>query len=136
MQTNTKRTKTMARAARGFSLLELTLVLLIIGALMAVAAFNVMGQGTKARIKATKASMSVIKQGITSYWSEHSAYPPDLNALITAKILEQKKLKDGFEQPFWYASPGANNQPFDLRSSGEDKQFNTADDIDVWTMDN
>ncbi len=119
----------------GFSLLELTLVLAILGVLMAVAAYNFMGVGDKAKVKATKVTLSTIKNILQSYQVDNSVFPPDLQTLITAKYMEDKKIKDGFEQPLYYASPGVNGQPYMLMSAGADQKFQTADDIDVWTMD-
>ncbi len=123
------------RNRRGFSLLELMLVLAIIGVLMAVAAVNVLGAGGRAKARATMASMGTIKTALQSYQLEQSAYPVDLTTLVKAKYLEDKKNGDGWGRPFYYAVPGANNQPYDLISFGEDGQGGTADDINVWTME-
>src|ERR1051326_179051 len=70
------------RARRGgFSLLELMLVLAIIGVLTAVAAVSVFGQGEKAKKKATRASMAVIKNALDQYHLEKSVWPTTLSAL-------------------------------------------------------
>lgn len=115
---------------RGFTLLELMLVLVIIGALMAVAAWNIVGTGDKAKGKTTRASMSVIDGALKSYYLEYSAYPPDLAALGTAKFLDGNKLKDGWERPFYYTATGTPDKPFELVSLGPDGKPGTEDDID------
>lgn len=125
------------RGARGFSLLELTLVLAIIGILMAVAAVSIFGQGENARIKATVASMSVIKNAIQQYQLSNSAYPATLTALQqgrTPLLDPDKPLVDGWNQPFLYAVPGRDNRPFDLISKGANGtlESGTGDDISVW----
>ncbi len=124
------------RAPRGFSLLELTLVLAIMGILMAVVAYNVMGQGAKAKAKATKASMSVIDAALKQYNLEYSAFPPGLQTLIGAKILDPSKpLKDAWDVDIYYDPRGTDkDHPYILKSAGEDKQLGTDDDIDVWNM--
>ena len=120
-------------SARGFSLLELTLVLVILGVLMAVAAVNVLGQGEKAKVTATRASLSVIKNGLQEYHLTYSAYPPDLQTLVSVKILEAGKLSDGWKRPFFYDPIGPNSdQPFILYSRGSDAQSPSADDISAW----
>lgn len=124
-----------ARTARAFSLLELTLVLVIIGALMAMAAVNLLGGASRAKIKTTKASMQTIASQLKTYYIEQNAYPPTLEVLVTGKFLEAKSLKDSFDGSYYYKTPGRNNNPYDLISSGEDKQLGSADDLDVWTMD-
>jgi general secretion pathway protein G len=123
-------------AARGFSLLELMLVLAIMGILMAVVAINVMGSGTKAKITATKATLSTVKNALSSYHLEYSAFPPSLQLLITTKYLENKPIQDGWKNDLIYDPNGPSaDQPFVLGSSGPDKIVGTEDDINVWTMD-
>ncbi len=115
-----------------FSLIELTLVLVIIGVLTAVAAYNIMGQGTNAKISATKTSMSTIKGALDSYQLQHNAYPPALATLATANILDGTKLKDGWKRDFYYSVPGINGRPFDLMSGGPDTTRGSGDDIEYW----
>jgi general secretion pathway protein G len=120
---------------RGFSLLELSLVLALLGVLMAVAAYNVMGMGVKGKVKATKTTLATIKNMLQTYHVDHSSFPPDLQTLITAGIMDNKAIKDGFEQPLYYANPGLNGRPYELLSAGPDIKFQTPDDIDVWNID-
>ncbi|MCC6426458.1 MAG: type II secretion system protein GspG [Phycisphaerales bacterium] len=129
------RDSNLRNARRGFSLLELSLVLAILGVLMAVAAYNFMGVGEKSKINATKVTLGTIKNILQSYQVNESAFPPDLQTLIKTKLMEDKRIEDGFKQPIYYATPGGNGRPFELLSGGPDLKFQTADDIDVWTMD-
>lgn len=122
------------RTARGFSLLELMLVLVIIGALMAMAAVNLIGQGEKAKIKTTTTSMQTISGVLKQYQLEHSAYPQTIEVLVTGKYLEAKSLNDSFNSQFYYKTPGR-AQGYDLISAGPDKQLGTADDIDIWKVE-
>lgn len=135
MHTRNSHTKKSLRtvSARGFSLLELTLVLVILGVLMAVAAVNVLSQGEKAKATATRASLSVIKNGLQEYHLNYSAYPPDLQTLVLVKILEAGKLSDGWKRPFMYDPIGPSpEQPFILFSRGSDGQSPSQDDISVF----
>ena len=135
LRTQTER-RAARRVARGFSLLELTLVLAIIGILMAVAAVNILGQGTKAKIAATKATINVVGNALKQYNLDNSAYPQSLNALISAKLLDNKKIQDGWKRDLYYDARGRNkDQPFILGSSGEDGVIGNEDDINIWTMD-
>lgn len=125
----------MARAARGFSLLELMLVLAIIGILMAVAAVNILAGGDRAKRRATQASMSTIKGQLMDYNLNANTFPPQLQTLVTAKFLDDKALKDGWGNDFFYSPTGRDkDHPFILQSPGPDHQLGTEDDIDVWTM--
>lgn len=123
------------RQARGFSLLELTLVIAIMGVLMAVAAYNLIGGADDAKIRVTKASMGTIKNALQQYYTHNSAYPATLHALIPTP-LERGSDLDSWDRPFYYSptgSPGApRDQGFTLRSAGPDGQMGTEDDIDIW----
>jgi general secretion pathway protein G len=124
----------------GFSLLELMLVLAIIGVLTAVAAYSVFGQGERAKRKATRASMDVIKHALDQYHLEKSAWPPSLGALTmgtTPYLDKDKPLVDGWKQPFLYQTPGSNGHDFDLISKGGNGVYEggNGDDVDFWKPD-
>ena len=126
--------RTASHSSRGFSLLELMLVLAIIGVLMAVAAVNIMGGGAKAKRKATQATMATIKGQLQAYHLDTSSFPPTLATLVTTKYLENKPIKDGWDNDFYYSPTGpSKDQPFVLKSPGENKQLGDEDDIDIWS---
>jgi len=124
-------------ARRAFSLLELMLVLAIIGILMGVAAYNLLGQSDNAKATATKASLKILKNGVDQYYITNSVYPTNLQALITAKLLQAPLPKDGWKTDFFFdpTTPEGVDQPYRLLSPGKDKQVGTPDDINIWTMD-
>ena len=122
------------KARRGFSLLELTLVILIIGVLMGVAAVAFGPTLLKGKTTATKATMVTVRRAIETYHGEKNQYPPDLQALVGGHLTDPAK--DGWDKPFYYAVPGQQGQPFDLISAGEDGDYTTlGDNINIWTMD-
>lgn len=123
------------RVAPGFSLIELTLVVVILGVLMAVVAVNVLGQGEKAKLQATKTSMTTIQTQLDAYHLEYSAYPPDLLLLqrLDGFLSPNKPIEDGWKRAYWYKSPGT-SRPYELISMGKDGEYGTGDDIDIWTM--
>ena len=123
----------LARTAPGFSLIELTLVIVILGVLMSVVAVNVVKQGEKAKIGATKTTMDTIQSQLDAYHLEHSAYPPDLELLKRDLLSDSKPIQDGWKRKFFYQVPGRGERPYDLISSGGDVADLT-DDIDIWTM--
>lgn len=124
-------------AARAFSMLELTFVIVIIGVIMSVAVFAFGAQTTKAKAGATKASMNVIKQALVSYNAQENGYPPTLAGLIPSYLERSNPLRDGWKREFYYdPTPLDAERPFQLRSFGADGISSTTDDIDVWTMNN
>lgn len=131
---------TRRRSSRGFSLLELMLVVVIMGILMSVVIVNLAGAGEKTKRAATIAKMRQLKSALAGYSAEFGSYPGTelgLQPLVTTKAIEQVPL-DGFKKPYRYMFPGTSgnpDRPFDLVSSGPDGQFNTPDDIDLWVIE-
>lgn len=118
---------------RGFTLLEMMLVVLIIGMLAAAVAWNFAGQGDKARVSTTKGNLATLKQMIVNYQLEKGQYPATLQALVPE--FADKISKDGWKRDFVYYTPAADGRPFALISQGADGQTGSPDDINVWTMD-
>ncbi|MEL7472349.1 MAG: type II secretion system protein GspG [Planctomycetota bacterium] len=124
---------------RGFSLLELMLVLGILGVLMAVAAVNVLGGQQRANIRATEASMRTVSTAITEYATYHSgSFPTTLDALVGGPsggyLSSASALNDAWGNPFYYQTPGLEGRPYALASDGPDGQPGTEDDLDYWII--
>jgi len=133
-QINATISRSYTQSRPGFSLIELTAVLVIIGLLMAGAAIAVPGYLKRARTRVTKTSMNTIKTTINTYSADNAgSAPASLSALIPSYLDPGADL-DAWERPFYYNTPGQ-TQLFDLISAGPDGEFQTADDINVWTMD-
>jgi general secretion pathway protein G len=64
------------RSKRGFTLIELIVVILIIGILAAVAAPKFFDTATDARQNATKQSLHVVRDALELYRSQTGTYPP------------------------------------------------------------
>ncbi len=118
---------------RAFSLLELTLVIAIMGALMAVALVAAGPKLLRAKAGATKATMRVVKQELMAYEGDKNALPTALAQLVP-EYIEDKPPKDGWDQDFYYRTPGTGGKPYDLISRGKDGQLDTQDDINIWTL--
>jgi general secretion pathway protein G len=122
------------RVRAGFTLLEMMLVVAIIGILMSVAVWNIVGQSDKARIKATSATMRTIESAIKSYKADKGVFPANLQVLVTEKYFD-KVFKDSWKRDLVYSTPGAAGKDYALISTGPDGQQGTEDDIDVWRID-
>ena len=123
---------------RGFSLLEMMLVLLIMGALVSIVVVNLVGQDERAKTRITTIRMEQIENALDQYKFEKGSYPTSeegLFILVTSKYLTEIPL-DGWNKPFLFYIPSANPAvAFDLISLGPDGEPNTADDIFNWTLE-
>ena len=64
---------------RGFTLVELMIVIVIIGILAAIAIPRFIGAQDRARISAAKAQLNSVRQALALYEMDHSAYPTSTN---------------------------------------------------------
>lgn len=120
---------------RGFTLLELTLVIALLGVLMAIVVTQVAGTGARQKIKLTRAGLESVKGALDSYNIEYSSYPADLDTMARLKppMVDARKLKDAWDSPYVYDSRKINDdQPFTLGSAGPDKVIGNEDDLSVW----
>jgi len=75
---------------KGFTLIEMMIVLFIIGTIISIALPNFLASGEKAQVEADLANKMIIKAQLESYYLEHNnQYPTDLNVLVTEKYLEK-----------------------------------------------
>ena len=124
-------------ARRGFTIIELMVVLLLIGVLMGIAAINLPGVLNRGKERATKASMQVIATALQEYQMT-DGYPPNngLQILVDKEYLTKASdLEDSWGQPIEFLAPsqvGGTDVAYTLRSAGKDQQFDTPDDIIYW----
>ncbi|MBK7470953.1 MAG: type II secretion system major pseudopilin GspG [Betaproteobacteria bacterium] len=136
------------RGSRGFSLLELLVVLLLLGAFAGIFAPKIFGQAEKAKQKAAKLEIDQIGQALDLYKLEIGRYPTSqegLAALMTAPsgasnwngpYLKRNAVpKDPWSNEYRYVSPGDQNRPYAILSLGSDgKEGGDGDgkDINSW----
>lgn len=127
---------------RGFTLMEIILVVVIIMTLMAVVGPKLASQGTRQKENITRIQIQSIKQNLTNFNTQANRYPTTqegLQALVTKPSsmddsewpsqLMEKMPKDGFNHEFKYTCPSEHGMDYDIISSGKDGKFGTNDDI-------
>ncbi|WP_269531865.1 type II secretion system major pseudopilin GspG [Chitinimonas sp. BJYL2] len=129
---------------RGFTLLELLVVLLIIGLLAGFVGPKYFGQIGRSEQKVAKAQIDAFDKALDQYRVDVGRYPTTdqgLAALFAAPAGEGKwrgpYLKkaipaDPWNNAYKYTSPGQDGRDFDIISYGKDgKAGGTDDDADV-----
>jgi general secretion pathway protein G len=141
-----------ARRARGFTLIEIMVVVIIIGLLAAFIVPSIVGRVDEARITKAKGDIQKIETALTMYRLDNSRYPTTeqgLAALVTRpndpniknyppEGYLQRLTKDPWGNDYHYQYPGTRGGAYDLYTLGADGQEGGegADaDIGNWNLD-
>jgi len=121
------------RRARGMTLIEILVVLVLIGVVMGIVGTKFLGQGEKAKADATKIQINQIANSLDLFKLEVGRYPTTsegLQALIAAPSSvpnwngpywrEAQVPKDPWGHEYKYASPGTHGTAYDVMSYGAD----------------
>ncbi|GGX51998.1 type II secretion system major pseudopilin GspG [Saccharospirillum salsuginis] len=137
----------MNHKQRGFTLIELMVVLVILGVLFGLVAPNVIGRGDEARVQAAKTDIRTIENALDTYRLHNSHYPSTdqgLEALVSkpsgspepnnwrGPYLKQSP-KDPWGNEYGYIREGTS---YEIISYGADGQAGGSDiDEDISSTD-
>lgn len=135
---------------KGFTLIEIMVVVIIIGVLAALVVPQFSGRTERARIAAAKTQIdSLFSTALDMYEADNGSYPSNDQGLQALRVqpttepvpknwkgpyLKKDVPLDPWGNVYVYAYPGTHNTSgYDLYSYGPDGQDGTDDDISNWT---
>lgn len=128
---------------RGFTLVELLLVLVILALIGGLVLPNIIGKAEGAKVKAAGSQISRLAMAVESFYLDTGATPDSLDELINESggvdgwngpYVKPSSLKDPWGREYVYNYPGEHGD-FDLYSLGADGQPGGEDrnaDINSW----
>ena len=124
----------MRRPTRGFTLLELLVVMVIIGLLASYVAPRFFDQIGKSEIKATRAQLDAFEKALASYRLDVGRFPsteqglkslverPQGEAKWAGPYLAKALPPDPWGHAYVYRAPGESGRDYDVLSMGKDGQ--------------
>lgn len=135
---------TFIRRARGFTLLELLVVILIIGLLTGIVAPRFLGQISRSEATAAKAQLDAFDKALQAYRVDTGRFPTTSQGLkaLTAQPADEPRWHgpylqgdippDPWGSPYQYRAPGQQGRDYDLLSYGKDRApGGSGDDADI-----
>jgi general secretion pathway protein G len=113
---------------KGFTLIEMMVVVVIIGIVATVVAVNIGEKPDIAKAKMTMAQVKQLKAEVELFKADHNRYPETLQDLVVKPAYIDSKAwheyrsempLDGWGRPYHYQAPGTRG-PFDIVSWGAD----------------
>lgn len=115
---------------QGFSLIEIILVVVLIGGIVAFAATRILGGGDRANVNLARAQVQTLAGKVDSYEMDTGRLPGSLADLVSqpsgvsgwlGPYARQAELNDPWGTPFEYRVPG-DGRRYDIISYGADRQ--------------
>lgn len=134
---------------KGFSLIEVMVVIVILGLLATLILPNVLGSADQANRQKVKSDIIALENALSQYKLDNGVFPTTeqgLEALINEPTIDplprnyrrggyiQRLPLDPYGSEYMLLSPGE-NRDIDIFSAGEDRQPGTEDDIGNWNLE-
>ncbi len=120
------------KRARGFTLVELMVVIVILGSLVAIVGPNIWKALFQSNVGLTKTQMHSFRSAISQFKLSEKRLPSSLDELVQESdggysyLSEDTVPDDPWGTPYEYRADG---NEYTIRSAGPDKAYDTDDDI-------
>ena len=104
---------------RGFSLVEIMVVIVIIGLLAGAVAISMPSKVDSARVTRAKSDIATIVGAIEMFYAEKGRYPTQEEGLDVFRG-ELRNLQDPWGNAYVYNTPGRSGEPFEVICYGAD----------------
>lgn len=113
---------------RGFTIIEILIVLVLIGVVLGIVANRMSGASVNAQVRATRIAIDTLGGKIETYSLDNGGPPQNLGDLVTkpgdasnwnGPYAKPAEIKDVWNHEFTYRAPG-DDKDFDLCSMGPD----------------
>ncbi len=130
---------------KGFTLIEIMLVVVIISILVTVVLPRFTGKTEQARNSAARLQIETISMALDSYELDNGRYPTNAEGLAALRsnpgnlkkwngpYLKKDVPQDPWDNNYMYVCPGTHNTDYDLYSYGPNGAEGGGDDVGNWT---
>jgi general secretion pathway protein G len=117
-------------AQGGFSLIEIIVVVVLMGGIVAFAASRILGGGDRAKVNLARAQVQTLAEKVSQFEMDTGTLPNSLSELVTAPggaagwlgpYAKPAELNDPWNTPFEYRVPGDSGR-YDIVSYGADRR--------------
>lgn len=132
------------RRAKGFSLVEIMVVIVIIGLLAGAVTLGTRAYLAKAKTNVARKDIATIVSALESWYAEYSKYPTTSEGLAVLTAPSEKwpepllgaEPKDPWGHPYEYKCPGPGDEPYEIICHGADgRQGGSGVDADISSAD-
>ena len=126
-----RRLPSSPRRQGGMSLIEIVIVIVLIGAILAIVGARIMGSDKQAKFRLAQTQLETLSGKVETYEADVGELPESLDQLVTAPqnaddwlgpYAKEAELKDPFGTAIQYRVPGDNDTPYSQVSLGADKK--------------
>lgn len=123
--------RSLNRTRKGFTLIELVVVVLVMGILAAVAAPRMFDTATSAKVNSTRQSLAVVRDAIELYKAQNGTYPGQAGSGAALATDLKSFIKGPFPKAAIAGAPGDGSTKYETNGNG----VGAADGSKDWLYD-